>query len=176
MVGFQPKLPLDMSTKHGHVMLQTIKETVQQNLKMLILTCPGEKCCPEPGEGLDAFGVCLRSFLFEQNNPALRQSIETKMRQQISKYCPWLQIDRITFSASATNDNALLIGLSYGIVPTGETDFLQVSQTLPDNMSFDTLYEKNLNQFNNAGQFNQTALEGPVVGYGNLDDGSEGVY
>ncbi len=154
-------------------MLQTIKDTVQQNLKMLILTCPGEKCCPEPGESWDTFGVCLRSFLFEFNTPDLRQALETKIRQQVTKYCPWITIDGLTLGLAANSEETLIIGLGYVITPTGETDFLQIAQTLDDSFSFIETYQKNFNEFDSTGQFNQAALKGPVVGYGNLDDGSE---
>ena len=53
-------LPLLRSSNDGFEMLKTIKETVKQNLKTIILTNPGERIMdPE-------FGVGIRRFLFEQ--------------------------------------------------------------------------------------------------------------
>jgi phage baseplate assembly protein W len=43
MAGIAPKLPLDIDQTDGYRLTKTIKETVQQNLKMIVLTSPGER-------------------------------------------------------------------------------------------------------------------------------------
>ena len=61
MAGLSPKLPMRRSFQDGYLMNQTLKEVIQQNLKGLLLTSPGERV-KDP-----LFGVGLRDFLFEQN-------------------------------------------------------------------------------------------------------------
>ena len=59
--GISPRLPLIYDKTDGPYQLnKTLKETFQQNLRMLILTMPGERIM-EPN-----FGVGMQGFLFEQ--------------------------------------------------------------------------------------------------------------
>ena len=58
MPGIAPKLPLQLDEVDGYRLTKTIKETVQQNLKMIVLTSPGERIMNPD------FGVGLRNYLF----------------------------------------------------------------------------------------------------------------
>ena len=62
MSGLSPRLPLSVSTEDGFTLVQDIRTLVKQNLKMLILTSPGERVM-EPD-----YGVGMKNFLFENSN------------------------------------------------------------------------------------------------------------
>ena len=124
MKGYSPKLPLTLDPTDGFRLTKTIKEVVSQNLKMLLLTSPGERVM-EP-----AFGVGLYNFLFEQNLEYTRTGIRETIRQQVKKYMPFLVIRDISFSPSEgldIDENSLGIVIKYLIPATGETDILQIS-------------------------------------------------
>ena len=85
-VGFSPKLPLQPDSVDGFYKLnKTLGEVVKQNLKMIILTTPGERMMhPE-------FGVGARNFLFETTDSTL-QGLTAKINQQVRKYLPFIDI------------------------------------------------------------------------------------
>ena len=59
MSGISPKLPLSRDFEDGYSLNKTLKDVARQNLKMLILTAPGERIM------IPDFGVGLRNYLFE---------------------------------------------------------------------------------------------------------------
>ena len=59
MASYAVKLPLTQDTGDAYTMIKRIKALVKQNVKMLILTNPGERVM-EPN-----YGVGIRQFLFE---------------------------------------------------------------------------------------------------------------
>mgnify|MGYP000439218146 FL=1 len=61
MAGLSPKLPLTKDPQDGYALNKEYVELVQQNLKMILLTAPGERIM-EP-----EFGVGLRNYLFQNN-------------------------------------------------------------------------------------------------------------
>jgi len=85
-VGFSPKLPLQPDSVDGFYKLnKTLGEVVKQNLKMIILTTPGERMMhPE-------FGVGARNFLFETTDSTL-QGLTAKINEQVRKYLPFIDI------------------------------------------------------------------------------------
>jgi phage baseplate assembly protein W len=64
MAGLSPKLPLAPDNQDGYALNRTYFEMVQQNLKHIILTNPGERIM-DP-----LFGVGIKKYLFEQNTPS----------------------------------------------------------------------------------------------------------
>ena len=71
MSGIGPKLPLNQMTEGGFDLTKTIAENVQQNLKNLILTNPGERIMNPD------FGVGLRNYLFENASEGLYNTISS---------------------------------------------------------------------------------------------------
>ena len=65
MPRISPKLPLVMSNEGGYAFTKTISEAVEQNLKNLVLTVPGERIM-DP-----YFGVGLHTYLFQNSTPEL---------------------------------------------------------------------------------------------------------
>tara|TARA_R110002074_G_scaffold266532_2_gene438706 strand:- start:4576 stop:4962 length:387 start_codon:yes stop_codon:yes gene_type:complete len=111
MAGLAVKLPLVRDNKDGYSLIQTYSELVTQNLKMLILTSPGERLMdPE-------FGVGARRYLFENMNQAIFQSFKSRLMAQQKKYLPYLTIESVEFLTSENNpelgDNYLGIKISY---------------------------------------------------------------
>jgi len=90
-------------------------ELIVQNLKMLVLTNPGERIM-EPD-----FGVGLKRFLFEQNIEETHGAINVRIKRQTEKYIPSIEITKIDFFTSENtqglSDNYLHIVVSFYIKP-----------------------------------------------------------
>tara|TARA_R110000824_G_scaffold204388_2_gene389082 strand:- start:2546 stop:2926 length:381 start_codon:yes stop_codon:yes gene_type:complete len=125
MAGFAPKLPLVRDKKDGYGMLKTIKAVTAQNVKMLILTSPGERMM-DP-----FFGVGLYNYLFLQSSPSTYDDIREKINSQIAKYLPHVQITNVSFSVplegSSLDKNFLGVQIKYNIIPMGSSDILDIN-------------------------------------------------
>lgn len=117
MSNYSPSLPLTLNPANGFTNNQTVIEVVQQNLKMLLLTSPGERIM-DPN-----FGVGMRRFLFEQNNGQTHSQIKTKIKRQVSEYMSYIEIEDVIFAHEANNSmiksNGLLITIKFFISPVG---------------------------------------------------------
>ena len=102
MAGLLPKLPLAPDNQDGYALNRTYFEMVQQNLKHIILTNPGERIM-DP-----LFGVGIKKYLFEQNTPSTWSSISSRIREQVGKYLPYVRINDISFLV----DNSLLLSFT----------------------------------------------------------------
>ena len=85
--SLSPKLPLVYNETQGYQMNTGFVELVLQNLKMIVLTSPGERIM-DPD-----FGVGLKNYLFEQNVTATHGDINARIIKQAKKYLPSLRID-----------------------------------------------------------------------------------
>tara|TARA_Y100000310_G_scaffold55040_1_gene50468 strand:+ start:77 stop:460 length:384 start_codon:yes stop_codon:yes gene_type:complete len=124
MKGYSPKLPLVLDPIDGPYRLnRTLKEVIAQNLKMLVLTSPGERVM-EPN-----FGVGLYNFLFELNTIHTRTSIKEKIRQQVKRYMPFITKIKIEFGepeGMEIDRNFLTVVISYAIPSLSDTDVLRI--------------------------------------------------
>jgi phage baseplate assembly protein W len=97
---------------------------IKQNLKMLLLTSPGERIM-EP-----RFGVGLRAYLFEQNTSLTHSSIETKINEQLNLYMPYVEIVELSFNdaseESNISENYLNVKLEYFVKPLEELDVVDL--------------------------------------------------
>ena len=111
MSGIAVKLPVVRDRQNGFNLLQSYEEVATQNLKMLVLTVPGERMM-DPD-----FGVGARRFLFEQMTEDTFQSFKSRLLQQQQKYLPYLLIKDVTFVSSLNNpdfdENTLQIKIIY---------------------------------------------------------------
>ena len=125
--GLSVKLPLSLNPTDGYTLNKTYKELVQQNLKMLLLTAPGERMM-DP-----LFGVGLRNFLFEQNVPQTWGNIEARINTQVAKYMPFVKVLKVDFGKlddnPAVKDNSLTVSLVYRILPLDSVDNLNMFLT-----------------------------------------------
>jgi hypothetical protein len=119
MSSLSVALPLTISSIDGFTMIKDIKRLVSQNLKMLLLTVPGERVM-EP-----EFGVGLKRYLFQNFTQATYSEIETKIKKQVTTYMPIVTINRIVFSSSNQDMNQLGISLEYSIPNIGVKDLLE---------------------------------------------------
>ncbi len=127
MSGFSAKLPLSFDSDDGfYTMNKTIEDTVRQNLKMLLLTCPGERIM-DP-----IFGVGVRNFLFNQNSEISKIDIKNKIYEQVSKYLPFLELTEVSISGQEEKINIKIV---YKILPISAEDILSLN------------FDKKINQF-----------------------------
>jgi len=117
MSNYSPSLPLSIDPINGFSNNQTIIEVVQQNLKMLLLTSPGERMM-DPN-----FGVGMRRFLFEQNNSNTHSRIKTRIKKQVADYMSFVEIEDVIFAFenndSMMKSNGLLVTIKFYISPVG---------------------------------------------------------
>ena len=127
-IGISPSLPLVIDSKDGAYGLnKTLRESIRQNLKNLILTAKGERVM------LPDFGVGLRNFLFEQFNPIVLTNISDEIKSQVSNYMPFVNVRRINFADSESNpgligEKELRIEIVYDILPLDDTDTLTITE------------------------------------------------
>jgi phage baseplate assembly protein W len=114
------KLPITYNSGDGFTMLVTIRQMIKQNLKMLVLTNPGERVM-DP-----LFGVGIKQYLFQHYTEGTQGQIETKIREQVSVYMPVVTIKRIEF-ASSPDTNSLKIVLTYQIPDIGINDLSEIT-------------------------------------------------
>jgi phage baseplate assembly protein W len=98
--GLSVALPLRIDPVDGAYSLnKTLVDMATQNLKMVILTSPGERVM-EP-----EFGVGVRNYLFAQNSPGLSAQLRDRISQQVSKYLPYISLNNLqVFSPSILGD------------------------------------------------------------------------
>jgi len=124
MAGFSPKLPLILDADDGFALTKTLKEVAEQNFKMLVLTNPGERIMdPE-------FGVGILAYLFENNSKSTQGRIETRIREQATKYLPYIEIEKILFnsidSRPSIAENFLGVSIAYSIKKLAIRDVLEI--------------------------------------------------
>ena len=124
MAGLSPKLPLALDPDDGYSLTKTMKEVAKQNFKMLILTNPGERIM-DPD-----FGVGIMAYLFENNSPSTYTKIESRIREQATKYLPYIGLNSINFNSgdvpAGQAENLLSVTINYSISRLGVKDALEV--------------------------------------------------
>ena len=113
-----PKLPLTFeSGTIDSFEDHEIKELIKQNVKMVVLTNPGERIM------LPSFGVGLLRYLFDQSVSTSYLELESIIRSQLRRYIPSINLTSV--SVDATNDEQRLnVFIAYDI------DFLQTRDQL----------------------------------------------
>ena len=122
--GLAPKLPLTRDYEDGFSLIKNHVDMVRQNVKMILLTAPGERIMdPE-------FGVGLMTYLFENNSRQTQNAIDSKIREQLEAYMPYVEIMEISFDNTDTNpeisENYLNISMKYYIEPLEEVDVIDL--------------------------------------------------
>tara|TARA_R110002020_G_scaffold188465_2_gene387143 strand:- start:1646 stop:2047 length:402 start_codon:yes stop_codon:yes gene_type:complete len=126
MPGFSPKLPLAIDSLDGIALTKTIGELAKQNLKMLVLTNPGERVM------IPEFGSGIRRLLFENPDGKLDSTIRSRIFQQVDRYMPYIKISGIKIfpATDAQNHNqdfhTLSVIINYTVDNFGITDFLKL--------------------------------------------------
>jgi len=114
MTGYSARLPLQYSESDGpYTLNKDLKDVIRQNLKMLILTNPGERVM-----NVD-YGVGAKRLLFENRSSSAVSYIQSAILSQISKYMAFIIINSINVQTTDTNmeidENTAYISLDYSI-------------------------------------------------------------
>ena len=127
--GISPRIPLVYDNTDGPYQLnKTLKQTVQQNLKLLVLTMPGERpMIPE-------FGVGIYKFLFEGTTDETFSEIAQSIKEQVDFYIPSITLQKIVFFSSdedaSLQINEVRVSIKYNILPFNESDELIITSTM----------------------------------------------
>ena len=119
MASYSVALPLELDDGDGFTMIKSIKKLVRQNLKMLLLTDPGERVM-EPD-----FGVGMKRFLFENYGSGVEAQIDSKIREQVNIYLPVVSIIDIAFGIADADNNRLAFSIFYAIPELDDKDLLE---------------------------------------------------
>ena len=110
--GLSIALPLSLDEKAGPYKDNvTLDEVAQQNIKMIVLTNPGERVM------VPDFGVGIRNYLFEQETPFLVSDIRARIGNQVEKYAPFIKIRELNIDIDSDN-GFLSVQIKYA-VPAG---------------------------------------------------------
>ena len=101
MAGLSPKLPLRRDEQDGYALNKSLRDMVQQNLKMLILTAPGERIM------IPDFGVGLRNYLFENATEEVLYDLKNRIIEQAREFLPYIRINSVNFQQEAIDTNGL---------------------------------------------------------------------
>ena len=117
--GFSAVLPLQRDDEDGFYSLtKTLSDNIKQNVKNVLLTSPGERVM------LADFGVGLRNFLFENDSFENQNKISRRIRDQFSKYLPFVEINSIEFSTDS--DTIIGIRLFYSVPSINFSDLFEI--------------------------------------------------
>ena len=119
-MSWSPYIPFSFGPHGEWEMNQTVANAVRQNIKMLVLTVPGER------PGFPKFGVGLRTYLFETFSPSVYARIENNIRKQVEHYMPIVKIQEILFDDSNADSSQLKMRLKYALPGFG-THFLIIT-------------------------------------------------
>tara|TARA_R100000008_G_scaffold60332_1_gene37906 strand:+ start:133 stop:501 length:369 start_codon:yes stop_codon:yes gene_type:complete len=122
MSGISPKLPLYKDTIDGYALNKTLKQTLSQNLKHVIMTIPGERVMNTD------FGAGVAKYLFENFTPDVESKIRNDVSMQVTKYVPGVIIEDMEFTSSEEQlGNPLLsIKIFYSIPSESEIQILEI--------------------------------------------------
>lgn len=112
-------LPLLKSSDDGFQMLKDIRDTIKQNLKMIILTNPGERIMDPQ------FGVGVQTYLFSNFSEGIQAELYDKIVDQVATYLPSVRIEKITFFESDQDTNTIAFQVYYNLKDAGLNDLLE---------------------------------------------------
>ena len=128
-IGYSPKLPLTQDSVDGYYKLnKTLGEVIKQNIKMIVLTSPGERMM-QPD-----FGVGAKHYLFENRMEAF-QNFKIRIVDQIKKYLPYVQIVDVSLTefdldpGMQQDPNAMKLQIVYKLARAGISDSTTITLT-----------------------------------------------
>jgi phage baseplate assembly protein W len=119
MAGLGPRLPLSRDSANGFGLVETFQAMAKQNLKMLLLTVPGERVM------IPLYGVGMRRYLFEQATQETYAQIDQRIREQVNTYMPYISIQEVQFGKTDLDSNVLGVSIKFSIPRIGATEILQ---------------------------------------------------
>ena len=64
------------------------------------------------------FGVGLKRYLFEMRTEDVNYEMNSKIREQVSKYLSYINILNINFANDLKNENMVTVSITYSILPS----------------------------------------------------------
>jgi len=120
MSAFGIHLPITFDSADGFTMLKTIKSTVKQNFKMLLLTNPGERIMDIQ------YGVGIKRFLFENDFGGTTETdIIAAIQTQTSRYLPIITVNQVSFAPMQSSPNGISMQITYTIPDLGIQDLIE---------------------------------------------------
>ena len=130
--GLSVALPLRTDSVDGaYALHKSLKDMAEQNLKMVILTSPGERVM------IPEFGVGIRNYLFEPNNNQTINTIRDRIREQVGKYLPYIKLMSLElFSPQISlqegiDSSALIVKIKYNIPAANVISELTINSASP---------------------------------------------
>jgi len=127
MIGYSPQFPLKIDSEIGaYAVTKTLKQVAKQNFMNLMLTSPGERV-------MDArFGVGLRQYLFEPASNSLAFDIGNRIRSQVERYLPFIEINEVLFNTTDVGmtespDQVLNIHVEFSLPALSMTESILIS-------------------------------------------------
>lgn len=103
------RLPIGSDEQGVVSMLSTSAESVQQQIRNILLTNPGERI-------FDAsYGVGLKRILFETNNQLTISQLVERINQQLRAYASFIEIRDIKVQPDSVDNNTIRISIDYKI-------------------------------------------------------------
>jgi phage baseplate assembly protein W len=99
-------------------------EAIKQNLKMLLLTNPGEYVMDL------GFGVGLSRYLFENASPDLKSRIKSSINLQVASYMPYLRLLNVEVDFSNIDSNSIYIRIEYRTPTSLVNEFFDLTATI----------------------------------------------
>ena len=123
--GLSPVAPLRLDAVDGIALNKSYFQLVRQNLKMLLLTSPGERIMEAD------FGVGMRRVLFETDHPSTYAAVSARIYKQCGVYFPYLEIKELEFFSQGTGhpdmpDNTVRVKIVFLIKPLNRQGELEV--------------------------------------------------
>ena len=131
-----PQFPLQINEETGaysEYPLADLTKVIDQNLKMVLLTSPGERIM------IPNFGVGMRNYLFENETtidrgfgslPPLRENILSQVRT----YVPYITIEELEIGGSQL-DNVLNVKIRYSVDNSGTSAVFNLTVSEVNNNS-----------------------------------------
>tara|TARA_R110001583_G_scaffold183746_1_gene342496 strand:- start:75 stop:443 length:369 start_codon:yes stop_codon:yes gene_type:complete len=121
MSSISLRTPIVYDSADGFGMIKTLPQLVRQNLKMLILTNPGERVM-DPD-----FGVGIQRYLFSNFSENYQSKITNKINEQVSLYMPGLIVQDIQFHSLNPDTNSAAFRIVYYLPNIGTSDLLEIT-------------------------------------------------
>tara|TARA_R110002020_G_scaffold121259_2_gene275757 strand:+ start:115 stop:546 length:432 start_codon:yes stop_codon:yes gene_type:complete len=108
--GLSVALPLAIDAADGaYTLNKDIESMAAQNLKMVILTNPGERIM-QPD-----FGAGIRRFLFEPATADTVEIVKDVVQKQVSRYLPYIDLVQLNVFVSESDAASLMVSIKYAV-------------------------------------------------------------
>ncbi len=119
MSSLAVRVPLTKDNIDGFAMIKDFRTLIRQNLKMLLLTHPGERIMHP------SYGVGIQKFLWDNFDQGSFTKIEQNIVEQARTYLPVIKIVEVKFAESDLDAEKLEINIRYSIPSLNTGDLLQ---------------------------------------------------